>query len=292
MGTPAVVLLNKPTDLSSFAALGRVKRVFETRRVGHTGTLDPFAGGLLVVVVGTATKCARYFTGLEKTYVARVRFGAETTTGDRTGDIVRTAALPADAQIRDVLPRFRGEISQVPPAYSAIHVNGKRAYELARNGQEIELPERAVTVRQLTAGSIEGDTLLLEVTCSSGTYVRTLAVDIARAVGSAAHLVALQRTAVGEFEVSEAIDPEALDRSAALPLATALARAGIELVQTDQGVARRAVHGGAIRAEECNGLHGGIAALCLGDAVIAVGEWVDGVFNYHAVFPTVGINDG
>lgn len=197
------VLLDKGPNLSSFAALGTLKKEFKTRRVGHTGTLDPFATGLLVALVGPATRCARFFSGLPKSYIAEFTFGFETDTDDCTGRPTLTAEVPDEAAIHAALSSFIGEIDQVPPAYSAVHVSGARAYKRARRGEQVELPSRRIVIHGLEAESLSTDKLRVEIRCSTGTYVRSLARDLGRAVGSAAHVSALRRTAVGPFEVSE-----------------------------------------------------------------------------------------
>jgi tRNA pseudouridine55 synthase len=206
-----LLLYDKPPGVTSFAALGAIKRALGTKKVGHTGTLDSFATGLLVVLVGPLTHLVSHITSLDKTYSAVIRFGSETDTLDPTGVVVREAPLPSPAAVRDALPLFLGPIMQVPPAYSAIHVEGKRASDLMRSGTMPEMAPRAVTIHHIafqevitgeTGGLLEA---VIEVRCSKGTYIRSLARDMGKAVGSAAHLAALRRTAVGDFRVDEAL---------------------------------------------------------------------------------------
>lgn len=289
---PGVVLLDKAVGDSSFAALAAVKRAFGTGKVGHTGTLDPFADGLLVTLVAQATRCARYLTGLDKTYVAEVRFGEETDSCDRTGEVVTTAPVPDGDRVLAVLPAFTGEISQVPPAYSAIHVNGRRAYELARSGEEVRLSARTVVVHELTCISIGHASAVLRVRCSAGTYVRSLARDIGRAAGSAAHLTGLRRTAVGPFLADEAWSAGDLQAAALIPLADALQRVGVRRIDVDGEVAARMRNGARVLAEGCGGGTAGTVVACHGDSAVATGQWRDDVFVYHVVFPLPGDDHG
>jgi tRNA pseudouridine55 synthase len=202
-----LVLLPKPPGITSFAALGALKRALGTRKLGHTGTLDSFASGLLVVLVGKATKLVGHLTAMDKTYRATIRFGSETDTLDPTGEVVRTAPIPTLEVVKSVLPQFIGKIMQVPPVYSAIHVGGHRASDLVRGGEipvmaarEVEIFYTEITEVRIT----EYTEVILEVRCSKGTYIRSLARDIGNACGSAAYLTGLERTAVGDFKLEEA----------------------------------------------------------------------------------------
>lgn len=200
-----VMLFAKESGPTSFSSLGVIKKALGTGRVGHTGTLDSFAEGLLVVLVGKMTRLVPYITATEKRYQAVVAFGSETDTLEPSGQIIATASLPSRQQVESVLDRFRGTISQVPPLYSAIHVDGQRASDLARSGQQAQLPSREITVHSLELIDFDGQYGLLEVTCSKGTYIRSLARDIAQAAGSRGHLVALRRTGVGPFRLEDAV---------------------------------------------------------------------------------------
>jgi len=206
------------------------RRILGERRVGHAGTLDPFATGLLLLLTGRATRLARYVPDEPKEYEATVRFGAETATEDLHGAVVREAPLPSRAALEAVLVTFRGDIEQVPPAYSAKHVEGKRAYELARAGLDVALAPVAVHVHsmELTSFVGSGDAVAqcrMLVSCGGGTYVRSLARDVARAAGSAAHLVALRRLRTGAFGLDRAVTLEALQAgdAAVAPALDALA---------------------------------------------------------------------
>ena len=202
------VLLAKPPGITSFEALGTVKRRLETRRVGHAGTLDRFAEGLLVVLCGGMTRLAQIAAEGEKEYEAVVRLGEETDTLDPEGRVVDAAPAPSREAIEAVLPEFRGVIRQTPPAFSAVHVGGRRAYEVARAGGKVDIAPRTVTIRSLEILGYAPPELSLRVRCSKGTYVRSLARDLARACGSRGHLRRLVRTRIGGFRVQEAVSPE------------------------------------------------------------------------------------
>ncbi|HMT06905.1 MAG TPA: tRNA pseudouridine(55) synthase TruB [Pyrinomonadaceae bacterium] len=230
-----ILIIDKPAGITSHDVVYRVRRALKTKRVGHTGTLDPFATGVMVVLVGQATRLAQFLDKDEKEYVADVRFGFETMTGDRTGERrlggreSRRQGELSQVEIEAVLPRFRGEIEQVPPMYSAKKVDGKKLYELARKGETIERKAVKVNISNLEITSeIRLTDLGIRVRCSAGTYIRTLAEDIARAAGSAAHLAELRRTAAGSFTIDQAITLDELQQlddptSALTPMETAVA---------------------------------------------------------------------
>jgi tRNA pseudouridine55 synthase len=213
-----VLLLDKPEGLSSNHALQRARRSMDAAKAGHTGTLDPFATGLLVCCMGKATKISGTMLNADKTYLATLQFGEETDSGDLTGNIV--ARAPAgfagvdEAALSEALSRFKGTIEQIPPMYSALKRDGKPLYEYARAGIEVERAPRQVTIYRIELLSCAGMTAEIEVACSKGTYIRTLAQDIGRALGCHAHLAALRRTQVGPFSLDRAI---ALDALQALP---------------------------------------------------------------------------
>lgn len=209
-----VLLLDKPEGLSSNHALQRAKRALDARKAGHTGTLDPFATGLLVCCLGRATKISSHMLEADKGYTATLRFGQETDSGDLTGNIVTQAAEEFSGVERDeldkVLEEFRGEIEQIPPMYSALKRDGKPLYEYARQGIELDRPARKVTIHKLELLSLDGLEAEIAVQCSKGTYIRTLAQDIGRRLGCGAHLKALRRTSVGPFKLDDAIGLDAL----------------------------------------------------------------------------------
>jgi len=201
---PGLILLNKKTGLTSFEALGEVKRALGAVKAGHAGTLDKFASGLLVVLTGRALKLSSLFSRCDKQYVGRIRFGIETDTLDPEGNTIAQAPLPAREKVEEALGQFTGEIMQAPPEYSAIHINGKRAYELARSGQMPEMKKRPVSVYKLELRSWEPPCAEIFVHCSSGTYIRSLARDIALAAESRAHLCSLTRTRIAGFYLENA----------------------------------------------------------------------------------------
>ena len=198
-----VFLLNKPLGLSSNTALQKVRRLFNAQKAGHTGALDPLATGLLPICLGEATKFSHYLLDSTKRYQTTVKLGQTTTTGDVEGDVVLQREVPVLTAelIEQVLQRFRGEIQQVPPMYSALKRDGRPLYELARQGIEIEREARPVTIYELNLIDFTPDSLVLEVTCSKGTYIRVLGEDIGEALGCGGHLTHLHRTQTGHFEL-------------------------------------------------------------------------------------------
>ena len=204
-GLSGIVLLAKQAGLTSFSSLSSVKRALSTTKVGHTGTLDSFADGLLVVLVGKLTHLVPHITNFDKTYIALVEFGSETDTLDPTGQVIKTGKIPTREEVEAVLPQFLGEIEQVPPAYSALHVDGKRASDLMREGKAVELKARKITISSIKLLDFYDNFARIEVSCSKGTYIRSLARDIASACGSVAHLKELKRTRVGPFKLEDAV---------------------------------------------------------------------------------------
>lgn len=208
-----VLLLDKPVGPTSHDLVQRVRRLAGTRRVGHAGTLDPGAGGLLVLGVGAATRLLTYLVGLDKTYLATVRLGLATTSDDAAGDpLGDPVPVPADVldRVPGVLAGFVGEQDQVPSSVSAVHVGGRRAHELVRAGETVELAARRVAVSRIDLLGLQGADLELAVDCSSGTYIRALARDIGAALGVGGHVIALRRTRIGPFRLEEAAPVEEL----------------------------------------------------------------------------------
>ncbi len=199
-----LALVDKPAGMTSHDVVAVVRRATGTRRAGHAGTLDPFATGLLVVLLGRATRLIPYVDGEPKVYEATIRFGEETDTDDATGVVVRRADLPDDAAIARGVEQLTGEIDQLPPDYSAKSVDGVRAYAAARRGAPLELSPVRVVVHEWRLLGREGSDVRARITCGGGTYVRALARDLGRAAGSAAHLVALRRARSGTFSVDDA----------------------------------------------------------------------------------------
>jgi tRNA pseudouridine55 synthase len=202
-----IVLLDKPAGYSSSQAVQKVRWLFQARKAGHTGTLDPFATGMLPICLGEASKTAGFMLESSKTYVARALLGQATTTGDSEGEVSCTATVPDldRDQVATVLTGFEGQIAQVPPMYSALKHQGQPLYKLARAGQEVPREARQVTIHVLELLSWEAPVLEFRVRCSKGTYVRTLAEDIAQALGSCAHLQALRRLEVEPFQAKDMV---------------------------------------------------------------------------------------
>ena len=212
--------INKPVGPTSYGVVARVRRLVGRRKtkVGHAGTLDPFADGVLVVCIGAATRLADYVQQQTKGYRAVITLGAVSDTHDIQGEITETpnAAPVAVDDVRGVLETFVGRIDQVPPAHSALHVNGQRAYELARAGHELDLPARQVNVYEITLADYEYPNLTIDVSCGAGTYIRSLARDIGEKLGVGAYCTGLTRTAIGKFKLADAIDLDDVDPAADL----------------------------------------------------------------------------
>ncbi len=203
-----VLVIDKPAGITSHDVVARLRRALRTKKIGHTGTLDPFATGVLVMLVGPATRLAQYLDRDEKEYLADVRFGISTDTGDRTGTVINAGgSVPTEKELTDVLRQFIGNIQQTPPMYSAKKVGGKKLYELARRGETIERAAVEITVKDLEIADVSPDgTFRLRTVCSAGTYVRTLAEDIASRLGTFAHLAELRRIRAGAYTLEQAAE--------------------------------------------------------------------------------------
>jgi tRNA pseudouridine55 synthase len=256
-----VLVVDKPAGPTSFDVVSRVKRALRADKAGHTGTLDPAATGVLAVCVGDAVKLQQFLTDGDKAYEATVAFGAATDTEDAEGAIVARAdpAAATRAAIAAALPRFVGEIEQVPPMFSAVRVGGRRLHEAARAGEEVERAPRRVRIHALTlldvAAPVDGVVLArVAVRCGKGTYVRTLAADLGRALGVPAHLAALRRTEAGPFRIADALPLDAAERLAAADrpalarrlVALADALSPMPAVRLDAAGARDLAHGRAV----------------------------------------------
>ncbi len=202
-----ILLIDKPTGMTSFGVVARVRRVLSEKagkkvKVGHTGTLDPFATGLMIIVVGKECKNADKYSKLDKVYEATIRLGQASTTGDPEGEITDVSSLmPELNDIEKALVAFTGEITQTPPIYSAIKINGERAYKLARKGEKIDMPSRKVNIYSLDLVSYDYPELKIRAHVGSGTYIRTLAVDIGQRLGTGAYCTDLRRTSISEWDV-------------------------------------------------------------------------------------------
>ncbi len=244
-GANGLLLIDKPAGLTSFEVIRRVRRALKVRKVGHLGTLDPFATGLLPLALGEATKLAQFLMEEPKTYLATVKLGVETDTQDLTGRVIgKSDYLPSGEEIRQTASGFVGEIEQVPPMYSAVHHQGERLYKLARRGQEVEVAPRKVLIYRLEVQELALPHVTITVECSKGTYVRTLARDLGRALKCGAHLAGLTRLAVGSFQLEEALPLERIEatensakiRQCLIPLAHCLPR--FKAVEMDRVQAR------------------------------------------------------
>ena len=257
--------LYKPSGPTSHDIVARVRRGTHVKKVGHAGTLDPLATGVLVLCLGPATRLSEYLMGSPKRYRARVRFGIETDTDDAEGAVIAEHhRLPERSAVEEALEAFRGEIMQVPPLYSAIKQGGRKLYDLARAGQEVEREPRQVTIYRLELTGWDPPFAALEVECSPGTYIRSLARDLGRAVGAGAHLAALERVASGSFTADEAVrwpDFEAAMQAGTwqeylLPPDRALADAPVVYLRSEEAGAIR--RGRAIPARDESGIDGGL----------------------------------
>jgi tRNA pseudouridine55 synthase len=208
-----LLLVDKPAGMTSHDIVQHVRRIYGERSIGHLGTLDPFATGLLVLLLGRATRLATFIDAEPKVYEATIKFGDETDTDDATGTVIRSAPAPREADVIAAVKSLTGTISQVPPAYSAKSVDGTRAYDAARRGEPLQLAAVNVTVHGWELGKLANGLLPAVITCSSGTYIRALARDLGRLTSSAAHLGSLRRTRAGTFDVRDAATLERLAES-------------------------------------------------------------------------------
>ncbi|MBP1151032.1 MULTISPECIES: tRNA pseudouridine(55) synthase TruB [Methylocaldum] len=208
-----IVLLDKASGMTSNAALQKVKRILKAQKAGHTGSLDPLASGLLPICLGEATKLSGFLLNTDKRYRVKVRLGIATLTGDSEGEIVETKAVKplSEDVVEQVLAGFRGEILQVPPMYSALKHQGRRLYDLARQGIEVEREPRRVVIHELKLLGFDSSSLQLDVACSKGTYIRTLAEDVGKALGCGGHVEMLRRTGVGDLSIADSHTLESME---------------------------------------------------------------------------------
>ena len=269
-GVSGCVVIDKPAGCTSHDVVDQVRRALGTRKVGHAGTLDPDATGVLVLGIGLGTKLLQFVTGTDKSYVGDIVFGVETSTLDAAGDVVATYEMSLDpAAVQEAAQGFVGDIEQIPPMVSAVKVDGKRLHELAREGKEVERAPRPVTVNRFDVTPTD-DPLVYhaEVDCSSGTYIRTLAADLGTALGGGAHLTNLRRTAVGPFTLDGAQSVEELELTPVLDLLR-----GMPVLAVDSDAAKKVSHGQAL------GPAGGEGYLAVTDeagALLAVYQARDG----------------
>lgn len=281
--TDGALLLDKPLGLSSNAALQKAKRIFGAAKAGHAGTLDPLASGLLLVLFGEATKFAGPLLDADKEYLATLKLGETTSTGDAEGDILERKPVHSNEdEMRAVLARFQGAIEQVPPMHSALKRDGVPLYRLARRGETVERKARRVEILDLELMRWNPPEVELRVRCSKGTYIRTLAQDIGAALGTGAHLAALRRTACGGFSLADASDLKILGEISAeerqlrlLPLATLVG--GLPRAEVDAAAEQRLRNGQALKI---SGLGAGLCAVYGADgAVIGLGMADGGILR-------------
>ncbi|HUP91960.1 MAG TPA: tRNA pseudouridine(55) synthase TruB [Solimonas sp.] len=276
-----ILLYDKPLGLSSNQALQQVKRLFRADKAGHTGSLDPLATGMLPICFGAATRLCGYLLDSSKRYRAWVQLGARTATGDAEGEVIERSdpGLATRAALEAVLPRFVGPITQVPPMYSALKHEGERLYALARQGIEVERAARMVEIHELRVENFAGGAFELEVHCSKGTYIRTLAEDLARAAGQCAHLAGLRRLEVAPFHGRDMVGRERLQHAAGesepaldrLLLPAAAALAGWPQIAVDSDRARRLAHGQTV-APHAEAPQGRVAVLDEGGELLGIAE--------------------
>jgi tRNA pseudouridine55 synthase len=274
-----VLLLDKPKGASSNHALQRARRLLQAQKAGHTGTLDPMATGLLPVCLGEATKFSAHLLEADKVYRTRVQLGAVTATGDAEGEVIERSQVPALSaeDVERVLEGFRGEIEQTPPMYSALKHQGRKLYELAREGKSVERAVRRVTVYDARLLAFEGDAFELEVRVSKGTYIRTLAEDIGKALGCGAHITALRRLATGPFDSEGMLPIEALEalsgqderEAALLPVDVLVAH--LPRLDVSEAARQRLVHGQAASVERLEANLGELTRLYCKEAFIGLG---------------------
>lgn len=288
-----VLVIDKPVDLTSHDVVARARHILHERRIGHTGTLDPFATGVLVILLGKATRLAQFLSGVDKEYEAIIRLGYATDTGDRTGNPIsgpENAKGWSEAEIDEALKSLRGWIDQIPPMYSAKKVEGKKLYELARRGESVERKPIHVCIHEFEAIRPDGQLikdnldgtfdLHARVACSSGTYVRTLAEDFGKRLYAGAHLAELRRTRVGDLGIDQAITLEQLKvhsveeslGTVLLPLNAALST--LPFVHLSDEDVRRANHGREVRVAEAEWTDGENVKMCdMDEQLIAIGQY-------------------
>jgi tRNA pseudouridine55 synthase len=292
-GPLGILPVDKPVGPTSHDAVAAVRRALRTRQVGHTGTLDPFASGLLLVCVGAATRLAEYFAPLPKTYVATMRLGQATNTDDHTGETISTSDAWRDVrreQVEAALAVQVGEIRQVPPAFSAKKVDGQRMYDVARRGGEVDLPPVPVTIYAIRVLSVDLPDVVFEVECGNGTYIRAIARDVGAALGVGGHLRELRRTRIGPHDVARAVPVDALgdaERVAAAMIAPADALAHLPRVVADARGEADIRHGRALPAPADLHVTGPVAVVSAEGGLLAVGESAEGVVRPRKVFAEV-----
>ncbi len=289
-GPLGILPVDKPVGPTSHDAVSAVRRGLRTRQVGHTGTLDPFASGLLLVCVGAATRLAEYFAPLPKTYVATMRLGESTNTDDHTGEVIASSDAWREVTreaVEAALAEQVGEIQQVPPAFSAKKVDGQRMYDVARRGGEVNLPPVAVTIYAIRVLSVDLPDIVFEVECGNGTYIRAIARDAGAALGVGGHLRELRRTRIGPHDVERAVTFDELGdaaRVAAAMITPADALSHLPRVVADAAGETEIRHGRTLPAPGELRVTGPVAIISADGALLAVGESAEGVVRPRKVF--------
>ncbi len=282
------IALDKPVGMTSTQAVSRLKRIYNAKKAGHAGTLDPLASGMLPIAFGEATKTVPFVQDGEKSYLFTVRWGAETDTDDSDGTVVRVSdARPEPAAIAALLPRFHGDILQTPPQFSAIKIAGERAYDLAREGEQVDLKPRPVTIHRLEILGHAGDETRLAMDCGKGAYVRAIARDIGRLLGCYGHVTALRRTRVGPFLEDDSFTFEEIEApggALAALLSVEAGLLGLPCVVVDRNAAARLRRGGSLILRGQGAPLGGVAYASCGGAPVAFGEVVEGALVPSRVF--------
>ena len=283
------LILDKPVGMTSTHAVSRIKHIFQAKKAGHAGTLDPLASGILPIAFGEATKTVPFVQDGEKAYRFTVTWGAETNTDDSDGTVVSTSDLrPSQQQVADLLPRFIGTIQQVPPAFSAIKIAGERAYDIAREGEAVEIPARPVTIHALDLVGGDETCSIIEARCGKGTYVRAIARDLGRMLGCFGHVTQLRRTRVGPFREDEAIPLAELADSSQTAmdylLSVEVGLVELPCVVVDRNGAARLRRGQSLILRGREAPIGGMAYASCGGVPVAFGPVNEGQLVPHRVF--------
>ncbi len=291
--TPRVIVngwiaLDKPTGLTSTQAVSRLKRLYNAQKAGHAGTLDPLASGILPVAFGEATKTVPFVQDGEKTYHFTVRWGEETDTDDSQGRIINTSlSRPTQEKIESLLPDFHGAIKQIPPQFSAIKIAGERAYDLAREGEVVELAPRTVQIYSLKLLRTSIEEASFSMTCGKGAYVRAIARDLGRRLGCLGHVTALRRTRVGPFTEQAAFTLNEIENENRAASALSSVEAGLlalPCIIVDRDTAARLRRGGTVILRGRDAPHEGIVYAACGGVPVAFGEVIEGALAPSRVF--------
>lgn len=293
--TNGIIVINKPQDWTSHDCVAVMRRATGIKRIGHTGTLDPMATGVLPICIGTATRIMEYMDLDWKTYRATLKLGIETDTEDIWGEVISEKSTEgiSKEQIVQVVNSFIGEIEQIPPKYSALKVNGKKLYEYARAGQEVKIKSRKITVKEIIINDISGDNVDLTITCSKGTYIRTICSDIGKKIGCGATMSSLVRTASGIFKLKDAIEIEDIKKMSKEEILDRLIDTDVPLVHfgkinLDAKKAKDFVNGKKIRRKEIDIVgesnHQNMYNIYYSNEFLGVAKIEEGVLKAHKVF--------